>query len=114
MAVVIMGLLSNLLFGRNGNKDVDIPSLIHKGALVIDVRSAGEFSGGHIEKAINIPHPVIAREITNHAPDKNQTVIVYCFSGARSATAKKSLESIGYTQIINGGSLHHMKKVLAP
>jgi phage shock protein E len=114
MAVLIMSILSHLLFGRNGNKDVDIPALINDGALVIDVRSAGEFSGGNIQNSINIPHPVISHEIADHAPDKNQALIVYCFSGARSAAAKKSLESIGFTQVINGGSLSDMSKLLNP
>ena len=112
LAVITMGLLANLLFSGSPDKNVDIPALIKNGALVIDVRTAGEFSGGHIGGAINIPHNVIADEIAKHKKNKANTVIVYCHSGARSAAAKRSLEGNGYTTVINGGSLHRMRKIL--
>jgi phage shock protein E len=111
LAVVVMGILTNLLFGGGADKDADIPALIRDGALVIDVRTAGEFSGGHIEGAINIPHNVISREIEKHETGKAKAIIVYCRSGARSTVAKKALEHAGYTNVVNGGSLHHMRKL---
>jgi phage shock protein E len=113
MAVILMGFLANLLFGRKTDSTPDIPALIKDGALVIDVRSADEFSGGHIDGSINIPHNVISRDIASHAKDKTKPIIVYCHSGMRSAAAKKELEHTGYTRIINGGTLHHMQKILS-
>lgn len=114
LVVVLMGFLVNLLFGGGTKITSDIPALIKDGALVIDVRSAGEFSGGHIEGAINIPHTVISKEIALHEVDKTKVVIVvYCRSGARSSAAKKSLEGAGYTNVINGGGLRDMRKILA-
>ena len=110
--MITMGFLANLLFGGGANSDVDIPALIKAGAMVIDARSAGEFSGGHIEGAICIPHNVITEKIAQHEKDKGKTIIVYCHSGARSSAAKRSLEGAGYTHVINGGSLHHMRKIL--
>ena len=79
---------------------------------MIDVRTVGEFSGGHIEGAINIPYDVISHEIGKHEIDKAKSIIVYCKSGARSAAARKSLEHAGYTNVINGGGLHQMRKLL--
>lgn len=112
MVVITMGILANLLFGGGADNDADIPTLIKNGALVIDVRTAGEFSGGHIEGAINISHNVISRDIAQHEKNKANTVIVYCHSGARSGSAKRVLTSAGYTSVINGGSLHRMRKIL--
>ena len=111
LGVVIMGFIANLLFGGGADNDVDIPALIKDGALVIDVRSAGEFSGAHIDGAVNIPHNVISRNIANHTTDKSRHIIVYCHSGARSASAKKVLKQAGYAHVINGGSLRHMHKI---
>lgn len=105
-----MGILANLLFGGSADKEADIPALIKAGALVVDVRTANEFSGGHIEGAINIPYDVIDRKLGDHAKDK--LIIVYCHSGARSASAKRALKQAGYTNVINGGSLHRMRKLL--
>ncbi len=113
MGVLAVGMLANLLFGGGVDKDADIPQLIKDGALVIDARTAGEFSREHIEGAINIPFNVVEQTIAQYTTDKAKSIVVYCHSGARSGAAKKSLESIGYTQVVNGGSLHRMQKILA-
>ncbi len=107
-----MSLLTKILFGSSANKDVDIPALIKGGALVIDVRTVDEFSGGHIEGAINIPHNVISHEIAQHEKNKTSTIIVYCQAGIRSTAAQHSLESAGYTHIVNGGGLQQMRNIL--
>jgi len=88
------------------------PSIIDSDALVIDVRSSGEFTGGHIDGAINIPHGEIGSTIEGVEPDRSRVIIVYCHSGSRSATAKRTLERAGYTQVVNGGSLYQMKRAL--
>jgi phage shock protein E len=67
--------------------------------LIIDVRTAGEFSGGSIKSAINIPYDEIAGKIGRIETGKTRPIIVYCRSGGRAAAAKKSLEQIGYTQV---------------
>ncbi|MDH3982380.1 MAG: rhodanese-like domain-containing protein [Kiritimatiellaceae bacterium] len=113
LAVVVMGMLANLLFGGGGDKDADIPELIKTGALVVDTRTSGEYAGGHIEEAINIPYDEISREIYKHTKDQSKWIIVYCHSGARSGAAKKSLVSAGYTNVVNGGSFGRMKQLLA-
>jgi len=110
---VIMGLLS-FIFGGNADKGVDIPALIQEGALVVDVRSPGEFSGGHIDGAVNIPYNVIAREIKKHTFKKDRPIILYCHSGMRASAAKRSLVQMGYTQVVNASTLRKMRKILEP
>lgn len=112
LMVATMGILSALIFGRNEGEQADVPELIKNGALVIDARSAAEFSSGHIEGAINIPHTVIDRQIGGLAKSKEEPIVVYCHSGMRSSHARKVLLHMGYTQVVNGGSLHHMRKIL--
>ena len=111
LAVAAMGILANLL-GCMSDRDADIPSLVNGGALLIDVRTAGEFSEGHIEGAINIPHNAIANMIDQHEADKSKAIVVYCHSGARSSSAKRALGKAGYTHVVNGGSLRRMRKLL--
>ena len=112
LAVVIMSILANLLFGGCADKDADIPALIKEGALVIDTRTAGEYAGGHIDGSINIPYDSTAHSIGKYQKDKSKYIIVYCHSGARSSSAKKMLTGAGYTNVVNGGSLHRMQKYL--
>lgn len=111
LAVLVMGFLANLLFGGGGDKDVNIPALIENGALVIDVRTRGEFDSGHIEGAINIPYDVIARAIDQRTTDKTASIIVYCRSGNRSSHAKRSLIQTGYTNVVDAGSFGRMQKL---
>lgn len=111
LVVAIMGFLS-FIFGGNADKNVDISALIQGGALVVDVRSPGEFSGGHIEGAVNIPYDVISREIAKHGADKDRAIILYCHSGARASAAKKALLQMGYAQVVNAASLRNMRKIL--
>ena len=109
-----MGLLAKLFFGEGGgtDKDIDIANLINNDALAIDVRTTQEFAGGHIKGAINIPANAICQLLPNHETDKTRTLIVYCHSGARSASARRALNADGYTNVVNGGSLHRMRKQL--
>jgi len=73
--------------------------------LWIDVRTAQEFSDGHVPQALNIPYDEIAGRIETIAPDKDALIYVYCRSGRRSGIAKETLDGMGYTQVINAGGL---------
>jgi phage shock protein E len=76
--------------------------LVKNGAIILDVRSKGEFAGGHIEGSINIPVDVLKNSLTQ-LKDKNKTIITCCASGMRSASAKSILKTHGYTDVHNGG-----------
>ncbi len=54
VSVMIFGLLANL-FSCGAAQKADLPALVQNGALVIDVRTPGEFSGGAVKGTINIP-----------------------------------------------------------
>lgn len=108
---MILGLFANL-FSCGAAEKADLPALVKNGALVIDVRTPGEFSGGAVKGAVNIPYDQIAAKIGNVETDKDRPIIVYCLSGSRSAVAKKSLERAGYTQVVNGGSFSKVRKLL--
>ena len=83
----------------------ELDRLLHdedKDELLIDVRTEGEFKGGHIEEAKNIPLDDIAE-----AADKLKgigTVYVNCGSGVRSCQATEKLEQCGVNVVnVKGG-----------
>lgn len=78
-------------------------------AFIVDVRTPGEFNGGHWEGAINIP----LNELQNHLDqfEGKEQIVVYCRSGARSGNAKRILERAGYSNVINGINLGQMNKI---
>ena len=75
------------------------------GAIVLDVRSLGEFNEGHISGAVSLPIDEIADAITRMIPDKGQAILVYCRSGARSATAAAMLADMGYQNVFDLGGI---------
>ena len=76
------------------------------GYLILDVRTAQEYSEKHIPKAINIPNESIGTEEIPALPDKNQLILVYCRSGNRSKQASEKLAALGYTNIVEFGGIN--------
>jgi phage shock protein E len=85
--------------------------LVKDGAIILDVRSKGEFDGGHVKGSINIPVDQLANNL-NKLKDKNKTIITCCASGMRSAVAKNTLKSNGYAQVYNGGGWSNLERKL--
>ena len=80
---------------------VDFAQLYKDGAIIIDVRSKGEYAGGHIKNSQNIP----LNNLPNHFSklNKDSVIITCCASGMRSAQAKSMLLSNGLKTVYNGG-----------
>lgn len=75
-------------------------------AAVIDVRTPGEFTSGHLEGALNfdIQGMTFMEEIATLDPDA--TYLVYCRSGSRAAAAVDTMKSIGIDNVTNLGSVN--------
>lgn len=71
----------------------------HSSAILLDVRSKQEYDEYHLKGAICIPTYELTKEITKIIEDKDQIIIVYCQSGARSVKAVKMLEKMGYINL---------------
>ena len=94
-----MQALKNLLgFGPA----VNYKELVKQGAVILDVRTKGEFASGHIKGSINIPVNQLSGNLSQ-LKDKSKPIITCCASGMRSASAKSILKSSGYTNVHNGG-----------
>ena len=76
------------------------------GYIILDVRTAEEYSEKHIPGAINIPNEAIGTEDIPELPDKEQLILVYCRSGNRSKQAAEKLVKLGYTNIVEFGGIH--------
>lgn len=80
---------------------VDFKELLQRGAVIIDVRTKGEYQGGHIKSSQNMPLDSLHNNLSKLKKDK--PIITCCASGMRSATAKSILRSKGFTEVYNGG-----------
>lgn len=104
----------------NNKKEIDLSSarqknikadealkLSEKGAILADVRSKEEFAEDNFNGSINVP--VDEFEAWLQTQSKDETIIVYCSSGARSAKAVEIAEKLGYKKIYNLGSIDNLK-----
>ncbi len=73
--------------------------------VLLDVRSFGEYNEYHLNGAICIPHYELENKISTIIENKEQLIVVYCQSGARSKKALSILKKIGYTNLyqLDGG-----------
>lgn len=93
-----MGLLSMLGIG---GKSESVKEFMDKGAVIIDVRTQGEFREGHIKGSKNIPLDTIFSKVAE-IKKLNKPVIVCCRSGMRSGQAASILKNSG-VEVMNGG-----------
>lgn len=93
----MLGFLKKLF----GGTTVDFKELVNNGAVIIDVRSPGEYKSGHIKGSKNFPLDTIRTKV-NDLKKLNKPVITVCRSGARSGMAKGILKSAGI-EVYNGG-----------
>lgn len=75
---------------------------IAQGAMIVDVRTPGEFAQGHLPNAINVPYQHISEAFAANNIAKDAPVVVYCRSGNRSGKAQQMLMRDGYTNVFNG------------
>lgn len=78
-----------------------LPGLLGAGAVIVDVRSPGEFAGGAAPGSVNIP----LRELASRAGelDPSKPVVLCCASGTRSAMAAAILKRAGFSLVYDAG-----------
>ncbi len=103
--VLVAGAVSSCA-KRNSVPTNDPHALVAGGAKLVDVRTPGEFASEHLPGAINIPVQQLSARLSSLG-DKDEPIVVYCRSGARSARAAKILIQAGYSTVHDLGSLNN-------
>jgi rhodanese-related sulfurtransferase len=67
---------------------------------ILDVRTPKEYEVAHIPESINAPRGLLEFAIWSLVPDQQETIYVYCKTGARAALATKLLNDLGYPKAI--------------
>ena len=94
-----MGLKSLLGIGKRAQQ---VDAWKAAGAIIVDVRTPQEYSGGHVPGSINVPLNQLEGKLKKLAAMK-KPVIAVCASGMRSANATATLKRYGI-EAVNGGS----------
>lgn len=86
---------------------INYKELVANGAIIVDVRTRGEFASGHADGSVNIPLDQLNSGLKK-IKDKEKVIITCCASGMRSASAKAILKSNGYKNVHNAGSWYKL------
>ena len=78
---------------------------VQNGALLIDVRTAGERAGGYVKGSVHIPLAQLAEKLPELVTDPYTEIIFYCASGARAQRATEQALDMGYKKVYNLGGL---------
>ena len=68
---------------------------------ILDVREPDEYEQGALPGAIHVPRGQLEFNVEGRIPDKNAHLAVYCAGGVRSAFAAKTLQDLGYTDVVS-------------
>ncbi len=109
-AIFIVFIVLKQLLSHNISLD-DARAKLSEGAVLIDVRTPGEFTAGRLDRAINIPLHELEK-ISQVISDKSQPILLYCHSGSRAAAACSRLRRMGYSNVSNVGSYSRTRKIL--
>ena len=76
--------------------------LVREGALLVDVRSPGEFEQGHVAESLNIPLAAFSASPVPGLPtDRTTPIVTLCAVGKRSLNAMVLLKAQGYEKVKN-------------
>lgn len=94
---------NNFFRGENSVSYIEAKEILRQniGAILLDVRSKQEYDEYHLEGAICICLYDLEYTIKNIIKNKDQVIIAYCQSGARSKKAINILQKLGYTNLYN-------------
>lgn len=106
---VLAGVLVWTFVGGGGSRRVEPAQatrlINHENALVIDVRSNGEYAEGHIVNAINEPLGGLAQQMSKLDKYRDRTIITTCRNGQQAASASGILRKNGFENVfsLSGG-----------
>lgn len=105
VGVVLAVLVLRMFMKSGGDLNTEqAKEMVKQGALLVDVRSPEEFSGGHVPGAKNIPVQELSQRLSEFGA-KDGPILLYCASGMRSAGAAQMLKSAGYSKVYNLGGM---------
>lgn len=87
------------MFGTDSS--AQIKEMIQNGAVIVDVRTPGEFAGGNVAGSVNFPLQNIAEKV-DELKALGKPIVLCCASGNRSGQATAYLKAQG-VECENGG-----------
>lgn len=68
---------------------------------LVDVREESEWDAGHLPGAEHLSRGILERDAERRFPDPDETIVLYCGGGYRSALAADNLQQMGFTNVVS-------------
>src|ERR1700751_3631656 len=76
-------------------------AIARPGTVVLDVREPEEYNQGAILGALHIERGNLESKIESRVTDRSAPIVIHCASGIRSVFAAKTLQDLGYTDVVS-------------
>src|SRR3954467_546 len=76
-------------------------AIARPGTVVLDVREPDEYQQGAIPGALHVERGNLESKIESRVADRSTPIVIHCASGVRSAFAAKTLQDLGYTDVVS-------------
>jgi molybdopterin/thiamine biosynthesis adenylyltransferase/rhodanese-related sulfurtransferase len=76
-------------------------AIARPGTVVLDVREPDEYEQGAIPGALLVERGNLESKIESRVTDRSTPIVIHCASGIRSAFAAKTLQDLGYTDVVS-------------
>jgi rhodanese-related sulfurtransferase len=106
VVLLILNEMSHVVTGEKRVTPQEAVRLINdRHALVLDVRTPGDFKKGHILNALNVPQTKLGERLNEVGKDTARPIVLVCALGGVSAQAALTLKKAGYTEVypLKGG-----------
>jgi rhodanese-related sulfurtransferase len=104
--LLILNEMSGIVTGEKRLSPLEAVRLINdRHALVVDVRTPGDYKKGHILNALNLPQAKVGERTHELGKDLARPIVVYCALGGVAPTVAHTLKKAGYAEVypIKGG-----------
>ena len=103
LALIVLVIVNEVRLKQGGASisPADAVRLINADAIVLDVRGAGPFEGGHIVNARNIPLSELGDRLDTLDKDRNRPIITCCDAGPAGSKAASILRKASFDQVHN-------------
>ncbi|WP_337842254.1 rhodanese-like domain-containing protein [Rheinheimera sp.] len=97
------GFLALVQDAKNRVTELSITELqqFNRPYVLVDVREDHEWQAGHLPGALHLGKGILERDIEKAVPDMQQTLVLYCGGGFRSALAADVLQKMGYKDVLS-------------
>ena len=99
--ILLLVFTALILWSKFVPTSTEISSIDIQEAVIIDVRSPGEFADSHVEGAINLPIDSITEADVLAVAEKDQPIVLYCHSGGRATIVKNKMTQWGFSSVRN-------------